>query len=70
MHLMYASAKQAASGEVPSLEKAGVFEAYLKDGTKSVTSELLSKEVHRLPASFRAQLLIHNYVTGAQHYSH
>jgi hypothetical protein len=67
---MYASAKQAASGEVPPIEKAGVFEAYLKDDTKSVTSELLSKEVHRLLTSFRAQLLTHNYVVGAQHYSH
>ena len=45
MHMMYASAEQRASGEAPPVEKAGVIEAFLKDDTKSLTSELLSEEV-------------------------
>lgn len=45
INLIYASARQYASGEAAPFEKAGVIEAWLKDETKSVTSELLSKEV-------------------------
>ncbi|QRW17232.1 alpha/beta hydrolase family protein [Rhizoctonia solani] len=42
--LMYTSAKQAVTDEYPPFEKTGVIEAWLKDETKSVTSDLLSKE--------------------------
>ncbi|QRW22650.1 alpha/beta hydrolase family protein [Rhizoctonia solani] len=44
VNLMYTSAKQVVTGECPSIEKTGVIEGWLKDETKSVTSELLSKE--------------------------
>lgn len=44
INLIYSSAKQYASGEVPSWEKKGVIEGWLKDDSKSVTAELLSKE--------------------------
>ncbi|KAF8674525.1 Cyclin-like protein [Rhizoctonia solani] len=49
VNLMYTSAKQVVTGECPSIEKTGVIEGWLKDETKSVTSELLSKEVRPVP---------------------
>ncbi|CAE6454382.1 unnamed protein product [Rhizoctonia solani] len=42
--VIYTSAKQKELGEVPSLERTGVIEAWLKDQSKTVTPELLSKE--------------------------
>lgn len=36
--------EQYASGEAPPFERAGVFEAFLKDNTKSLTSAILSKK--------------------------
>ncbi|CAE6381731.1 unnamed protein product [Rhizoctonia solani] len=44
MRLIYTSARQGAAGDVPSFEKTGVIEAWLKDETKTVMPELLSKE--------------------------
>ncbi|CAE6449717.1 unnamed protein product, partial [Rhizoctonia solani] len=44
IRLMYTSARQTAAGEVPSFEKTGVIEAWLKDETKTVTPELLTQE--------------------------
>ncbi|KAF8609745.1 alpha/beta-hydrolase [Ceratobasidium sp. AG-I] len=44
IHSVYVTPEQYASGEAPPFEKAGVFEAFLKDDTKSLTSAILSKE--------------------------
>ncbi|CAE6419337.1 unnamed protein product [Rhizoctonia solani] len=44
MRLVYASAKQGAAGEVPSFEKTGVIEAWLKDEANTVMPELLSQQ--------------------------
>ncbi|CAE6420950.1 unnamed protein product, partial [Rhizoctonia solani] len=44
VRLMYTSARQAAAGEVPSFEKAGAIETWLKDETKTVIPELLTQE--------------------------
>jgi len=44
MSFIYCSAEQVASGEVPSFERDGVIEAWLKDDTKSVAPALLTKE--------------------------
>ncbi|CUA73981.1 hypothetical protein RSOLAG22IIIB_01502 [Rhizoctonia solani] len=44
MRLIYSSAKQVETGEVPSLQKAGVFEDWLNDKTKTVMPELLTRE--------------------------
>ncbi|QRV75957.1 alpha/beta hydrolase family protein [Ceratobasidium sp. AG-Ba] len=42
--LIYTSAKQVESGEVPSFEKKGVIEEWLKDDTKFIRPSLLSSE--------------------------
>ncbi|KAG8714411.1 hypothetical protein FRC08_011947 [Ceratobasidium sp. 394] len=42
--ILYTSAKQVDSGEIPSFEKKGVIESWLRDDTKSVHPALLTKE--------------------------
>ncbi|KAG8745347.1 hypothetical protein FRC10_008206 [Ceratobasidium sp. 414] len=42
--IIYSSAKQVESGEVPSFEKKGLIESWLKDGTKHVHPALLTEE--------------------------
>ncbi|GAB1527786.1 hypothetical protein RhiTH_010974 [Rhizoctonia solani] len=44
IRLTYTSARQRDAGEVPSLERAGVIEGWLKDESKDVVPELLSQE--------------------------
>ncbi|KAG8775224.1 hypothetical protein FRC12_001600 [Ceratobasidium sp. 428] len=55
INYIYCSGKQIKSGEVPSWEKKGVFEAWLADDTKSVNSALLTeKEVNTIVAEIKA----------------
>ncbi|KAH7344731.1 Alpha/Beta hydrolase protein [Rhizoctonia solani] len=66
MMLIYASAKQGAAGQVPSLEKAGVIEAWLNEETKMVMPELLSQEelntmLSEINAGVGFEAMLNNY---------
>jgi hypothetical protein len=51
IRLIYTSAKQRESGEVPALERAGVIKDWLQNDNNDVKPELLSKEVRSIVAA-------------------
>ncbi|KAF8685518.1 Ndr family [Rhizoctonia solani] len=59
IRLTYTSAWQRDAGEVPSLERAGVIEGWLKDESKDVVPELLSQEVRPYHLFFSHRELAH-----------
>ncbi|GAB1527950.1 hypothetical protein RhiTH_011139 [Rhizoctonia solani] len=56
IRLIYTSARQRDAGEVPSLERAGAIEGWLKDESKDVVPELLSQEVSGTPSPVSVNL--------------
>ncbi|QRV94621.1 alpha/beta hydrolase family protein [Ceratobasidium sp. AG-Ba] len=73
--IMYSSAKQAQDGQVPTFEKKGVLENWLKDNSKSVHPALLSKEeldimVRQIKSGVGFSAMLNYYRNQIANYEH